>query len=129
MSLFSINQKINSIITSIERTIVTMKQTTPQPNILTLTSSSSSLIVNMSNIPYKSFSLTMTNNITSINFQNFIVNGNYTLFLSGSNFIINKSLGSNIKTNLSGNIMVIGSFVVNIYYDGIIYYLTFNSCS
>ena len=129
MSLFSINQKINSIITSIERTIVTMKQTTPQPNILTLTSSSSSLIVNMSNIPYKSFSLTMTNNITSINFQNCIVNGNYMIFLSGSNFIINKSLGSNIKSNLSGNTMINGSFVVNIYYDGIIYYLTFNSCS
>ena len=128
MSLFSINQKINSIITNIERTIVTIKHTTPQPNIQALISSSS-LIINMSNIPYKSFSLTMTNNITSINFQNFIVNGNYTLFLSGSNFIINKSLGSNIKTNLSGNIMVIGSFVVNIYYDGIIYYLTFNSCS
>ena len=128
MSLFSINQKINSIITNIERMIVTMKQTTPQPNIQALISSSS-LIINMSNIPYKSFSLTMTNNITSINFQNCIVNGNYMIFLSGSNFIINKSLGSNIKTNLSGNIMVIGSFVVNIYYDGIIYYLTFNSCS
>ena len=129
MSLFSINQKINSIFTSIERTIVTMKQTTPQPNILTLTSSSSSLIVNMSNIPCQSFSLTMACDITSLTFQNGVKNGNYTIFLTGSNFSINKVLGSNIKTNLSGNTMINGSFVVNIYYDGIIYYLTFNSCS
>ena len=128
MSLFSINQKINSIITSIERTIVTMKQTTPQPNIQALISSSS-LIVNMSNIPCMSFSLTMSSDITSLIFQNGVKNGNYMIFLSGSNFSINKVLGSNIKTNLSGNTMINGSFVVNIYYDGIIYYLTFNSCS
>ena len=126
MSLFSINQKINSIITNIERTVSIMKQTTPQPTITTLISSSS-LVVNFNNISYKSFSLTMANNITSITFKNCIINGNYTLFLSGSNFIINKILGSNIKTNLSGNTMINGSFIISIYFDGMIYFLTFNS--
>ena len=128
MSLFSINQKINRKITSIERTIITIKHATPQPNIQVLTSSSS-LIINMSNISCQSFSLTMACDISSIVFQNCIINGNYTLFLSGSNFIINKSLGSNIKTNLSGNIMVIGSFVIKIFFDGNIYYLNFISFS
>jgi len=126
MSLFSINQKINSIVTSIERTVSLVKQTTPQPTITTLISSSS-LVVNFNNIPYKSFSLSMANNITSITFQNCIINGNYTLFLTGSNFIINKSLGSNIKTNLSGNVMVNGSFVIKIFFDGSTYYLNFIS--
>ena len=129
MSLFSINQKINSIVASIERTVSLMKQTTPQPTILTLSSSSSSLTINFLNIPCQSFSLTMSNDITSLTFQNGVKNGNYTIFLTGSNFIINKSLGSNIKTNLSGNIMVIGSFVIKIFFDGNIYYLNFISFS
>jgi len=128
MSLFSINQKINSIVTSIERTVLIMKQITPQPTILTL-SSSSSLTINFNNISYKSFSLSMLDNITSITFQNCVINGNYTLFLTGSNFIINKILGSNIKTNLSGNVMVNGSFVIKIFFDGYIFYLNFISFS
>ena len=128
MSLFSINQKINSIMTSIERTVSLVKQTTPQPTITALTSSSS-LIVNFNNVSYKSFSLAIVNNITSITFQNPIINGNYMIFLSGSNFSINKSLGSNIKTNLSGNTMVNGSFIVNIFFDGYTYYLTFTACT
>jgi len=126
MSLFSINQKINSIVTSIERTVLIMKQITPQPTILPL-SSSSSLTINFNNISYKSFSLSMLDNITSITFQNCVINGNYTLFLTGSNFIINKSLGSNIKNNLSGNVMVNGSFVIKIFFDGSTYYLNFIS--
>ena len=128
MSLFSINQKINSIITSIERTIITVKHATPQPNIQVLTSSSS-LIVNMSNIPCMSFSLTMSSDITSLIFQNGVKNGNYIIFLTGSNFIINKSLGSNIKSNLSGNTMINGSFIVNIFFDGHTYYLNFLCCA
>jgi len=126
MSLFSINQKINSIITSIERTITTIKHATPQPNIQALISSSS-LIINMNNIPCMSFSLNMTCDITSSTIQNGVKNGSYTLFLTGSNFIINKSLGSNIKNNLSGNVMVNGSFVIKIFFDGSTYYLNFIS--
>ena len=127
MSNFTILQRINSIVTSIDRAIILLRNSTPQPTITPLQINSSSLIINFMSIPCKTFSIKLTSNLDNIIFQNSVINGSYTIYIYGSNHIIKKHLGTNILTNLNGDVMVNGMFICNVYYDGKNYYMRFTN--
>ena len=127
MSNFTILQRINSIVTSIDRAIILLKNATPQPITIPLIINSSSLIINFRSIPCSTFTINLTSNLDNITFQNSVINGSYTIYIYGSNKIIRKHLGPNILNNLNGDIMVNGMFICNVRYDGIKYMMHFTN--
>ena len=127
MSNFNLLQKYNSLITSIERASILLKNATPQPTTIPLIINSSSLIINFHSMSCRTFSINLTSNLDNIIFQNPIINGVYTIYIYGSNKIIKKNLGTNIKNNLNGDVMVNGMFICNVYYDGKNYMMNFTN--
>ena len=92
MSTFSILQRINSIVTSIDRAIILIKASTPQPITTPLQINSLSLIINFQSIPCRTFSINLSSNLNNIIFQNPIINGSYTIYVYGTGHIIKKHL-------------------------------------
>ena len=127
MSNFNLLQKYNSLITSIERASIVLKNATPQPITIPLIINSSSLTINFMSIPCRTFSINLTSNLDNIIFQNPIINGVYTIYIYGTNKIIKKNLGPNILNNLNGDVMVNGMFIVKVHYDGKNYMMHFTN--
>lgn len=98
-------------------------------SITPLSISGGGVAVDLTSLPFKTFSLVMNSNINSMSFTNGVINGNYTIYLTcdGTPHTLDKVLGINVKNNLSGN-MQIGSnavFILKIYYDGTKYMIQF----
>ena len=124
--------RLNWLIASVENMMTTMKASTPQPVISQLTmditvDTTSTLTINFKSIPYSSFSVNLTSDLSNIIFQKPVLNGYYTLYIYGTGQIVRKHLGTNIMTNLKGDIMINGVFSVNVHYDGTNYMMNFTN--
>ena len=123
MSIFSLNQKINQLMSSIDK--ISTKTTSIIITPTTITGTSVQL--NFNNQAFMVFTISMTANIQAFTFQNPVINGNYKIYLQSTGFIVNKVLGPNIRSNLSGNTFAIGYWTIDIYYNGIVYFLQFSN--
>ena len=120
--------RFNWIIASIDNLTSLLRNSTPQPTTINLiTGLNSSLKINFCSIPCSTFSIYLTSDLTNIIFQNPIINGSYTIYVYGTGQIVRKHLGTNIMTNLKGDIRVNGVFSVSVHFDGINYLLNFTN--
>ena len=60
-------------------------------------------------------------------FQITVAHTSMSCQIVGSNQIIKKHLGTNILTNLNGDVMINGVFSVSVHYDGKYYMLRFTN--
>ena len=124
-SIFSLNQRINQLMSTIDKMQTKITSTATTPLILT---GNTSININFNNMGFMTLSLNMTNNIQQFTFQNSVINGNYKIFLhSASPFVLNKNLGLNIVSNLNGNLNINGYYCIDIFYTGTIYFLKFTN--
>ena len=123
MSIFSLNQRINQLMSSIDKISTKITSTTIQPTAIT----GNSAIINFNNQAYLVMTLTMTANIQSFTFQNPVINGNYKIYLNSTGFVMNKILSLNIRNNLSGNTFIKGYWTIDIFFDGNIFFCNFEN--
>ena len=121
-SIFTLNQKINQLIFTMDKMHTKITSTTTTPLILT----DNNVKINFKNLSFMTLSLNMTQNISAFTLLNPVINGNYKIFMhSTSPFVLSKSLGANIKNNLKGNTMIHGYWIINIHYNGSFYFFGF----
>jgi len=123
MSIFSLNQKINQLISTIDKISTKTSSIIITPIVITGTNAQ----LNFNNQAYMVFTMTMTANIQSFTFQNPVINGTYKIYIQSTGFIVSKVLSPNIRSNLSGNTFVIGYWTIDIFYNGIVYFLQFSN--
>ena len=123
MSIIIVQQRVNQLISMIDK----MQTKVSSPSITNMTITTTNPVINFNNITCMSFSLTMTSNITNITFQNSVVNGMYKIYLQSSGFVMNKILGINIRNNLSGNTFMVGYWIIDVFYNGNIYFCNFQN--
>ena len=123
MSIFSLNQRINQLMASIDKISTKTTSTTITPTVIT----DNSAIINFNNQAYLVMTLTMTANIQSFTFQNPVINGNYKIYLNSTGFVMNKILSLNIRNNLSGNTFIKGYWTIDIFFDGKIFFCNFEN--
>ena len=127
MNIFTLNQRYNTLVTSLDRVVLLLKSSSPQTIINSIIISNNIATIDLQNKSCHSFRINLTSELTNIIFINPMVNGNYIIYIYGSNKIIKKHLGSNIMTNLKGDTMVNGVFIVSVNFDGINYFLNFTN--
>ena len=119
-SIFTLNQKINQLMFTMDKMQTKITSTVTTAVILT----DNNVKINLKNLSFMTLSLNMTNNISGFTLLNPVINGNYKIFMhSTSPFVLSKSLGANIKNNLKGNVMIHGYWIINIHYNGTFYFL------
>ena len=123
-SIFTLNQKINQLMFTMDKMQTKITSTATTTLILT----DNNVKINFKNLSFVTLSLNMTNNISGFTLLNPVINGNYKIFMhSTSPFVLSKSLGANIKNNLKGNTMIQGYWIINIHYNGKFYFLGFEN--
>ena len=123
-SIFTLNQKINQLMFTMDKMQTKITSTATTTLILT----DNNVIINFKNLSFMTLSLNMTHNISSFTLLNPVINGNYKIFMhSTSPFVLSKSLGANIKNNLKGNTMIHGYWIINIHYNGSFYFFGFEN--
>ena len=123
MSIFSLNQRINQLMSSIDKMSTKITSTTITPTTITGTS----VQLNFTNQAFMVFTISMTANIQAFTFQNPVINGNYKIYLNSTGFMIAKVLGPNIRNNLSGNTFIKGYWTIDIFFDGNIFFCNFEN--
>ena len=125
MSLYQLSVRLSNIqsIVSLFQHHVTI--TTPQPTITPVSIIDGCISIDFQNHQVHSYSIQMTSDITSANFTNCCINGSYTIYISTNSgpHVMNRFIGEGIKTNMSGNICISNDFIINIRFNGYIYYL------
>ena len=130
ISIYLLQQKLTSLLAQYNTLQIKLKSSTSQPSINPIiTSPSGTLSIDFQNNQVHSYSINMISNITSMSFSNARINGSYSIWLSSNSgpFIMRKQLGPNIKTNLSGDVMIRNDFIIDIIFNGSIYFLKFTN--
>ena len=123
-SIFTLNQKINQLMFTMDKMQTKITSTATTTLILT----DNNVKINFKNLSFMTLSLNMTHNISGFTLLNPVINGNYKIFMhSTSPFVLSKSLGANIKNNLKGNTMIHGYWIINIHYNGTFYFFNFDN--
>ena len=123
-SIFTLNQRINQLMSTMDKMQTKITSTATTTLILT----GNNVHINFKNLSFMTLSLNMTHNISGFTLLNPVINGNYKIFMhSTSPFVLSKSLGANIINNLKGNTMILGYWCINVFYNGTIYFLDFNN--
>ena len=123
-SIFTLNQKINQLMFTMDKMQTKITSTVTTTVILT----DNNVKINFKNLSFMTLSLNMTNNISGFTLLNPVINGNYKIFMhSTSPFVLSKSFGANIKNNLKGNTMIYGYWIINIHYNGSFYFFNFEN--
>ena len=123
MSIIIVQQRVNQLISMIDK----MQTRVSSPSITNMTVISSTPVVNFNNMAFMVTNISMNSNITSFTFQNSVVNGMYKIYLQSTGYIMNKILGINIRNNLSGNTFMVGYWIIDIFYNGNIYFCNFQN--
>ena len=96
MSLYSLNLKVSSLISTVNKTIQKYSALELVPfstKVYETTSIANNLIFDCGNVQKRNFSVNLIENISSIKFINFVPNGEYIVFIRplSQNIIIMKS--------------------------------------
>jgi len=121
MSIIIVQQKINQLMSMIDK----IQTKVSSPSITNIIVNSNNPVVNFNNMAFTVININMNCDITSFTFQNSVANGTYKIYLQSTGFVMNKILNSNIKNNLSGNVYMVGYWIIDVYFNGTIYFLNF----
>lgn len=118
-SYYALNLKINNLFSYIRQAIISIEQLN-NTSIIPVTSQAGVLLFDAQNLPFTTWSTTLLENITQINFSNLKVNGLYTIYMTIGPLPITISKIS-CTNSLNGDLFCapLSVFVLTVYYDGV----------